>query len=195
MTRVETLYAWLWRTFGARPFSVGEFEATFPSPRPHRTLSELKLRGFVERVGRGSYRVVAPERWAAARASLTVDAVERSLSKAPWPYAFTRGSAVRLWSAGRYTAGGTPGYHAVEVAVLRADVRRWKEFAATQGVVARLATSRGTAAGVEVLLHPRPKLQVSWFKGQPVEPKRQTLAFVRRNAAVFGPAEEMVARA
>src|SRR5690349_15880898 len=137
MTRAETLYAWLWRTFGARPFSVGEFEVTFPSPRPHRTLSDLKIKGFVERVGRGTYRTVPPARWAAERASLTLADVERTLAAAPWPYAFTASSAVRVWTRGRYTAGRTPGYQPVEIAVRARDARRWKDFLRAGGIAAR----------------------------------------------------------
>lgn len=192
MTRAETLYAWLWRTFGERPFTVGQFEVTFPSPRPHRTLSDLKLRGFVERVGRGEYRTLAPERWARHRSSLTVEDVERALTEAPWPYAFTAASAVRVWTRGRYAAGSTPGYQAVDIAVRSKDVRRWKDFLSARGVVAREAKNRGTAAGVEVILHGRPNVAASRFDGVPVDPKPRVLAYVRRNASVFAPAEGMI---
>ena len=192
MTRAETLYAWLWRIFEGRPFTVGEFEVTFPSPRPHQVLSELKLKGFVERVGRGAYRAVPPERWARGRASLTVQDVHRIVGEAAMPYAFTASSAVRVWTRGRYAAGSSHGYHPVEIAVRTRDARRWKAFLAARGLVGRDAERRGTAAGVEVVFYRRPSLTASRFDGVPVDPKARVLAYVRRNASVFAPAEGMI---
>ena len=195
MTRAETLYAWLWRVFEGRAFTVGEFEVTFPSPRPHQALSELKLKGFVERTGRGSYRTVGPDAWARSRAALTVRDVERIVAEAGLPYAFTASSAVRIWTRGRYAAGSSHGYHPFEIAVRSRDARRWKESLAARGVVARDADARGTSAGVEVVLHRRPTLAASRFDGVPVDPKRVVLAYVRRHAIVFAPAEGMIRHA
>jgi len=195
MTRAETLYAWIWRTFGTRPFSIFDFELTFPAPRPHRTLSELKLRGYVERVGRGTYRAVPPERWVERRASLRPADAERALAEAPWPYCFTAETAVRIWTSGRYAAGSTPAYHALHVAVRARDVPRWKRFLAAAGIAAREAEIRGTGAGIEVILHRRRAIAASRVGGLPVDPKPRVLAFVRRNASIFAPAEEMIRRA
>ncbi len=195
MTRAETLYAWLLRVFESRAFTVGEFEVTFPSPRPHQALSELKLKGFVERTGRGSYRAVRPDTWARARAAVTVQAVHQIVAEAGMPYAFTASSAVRVWTRGRYAAGSSHGYHPVEIAVRARDARRWKESLAARGVVARDADARGTSAGVEVVLHRRPKIDASRFDGVPVDRKRLVLAYVRRHAIVFAPAEGMIRHA
>jgi hypothetical protein len=170
---------------------VGEFEVSFPTPRPYHTLSELKLKGFVERVGRGRYRAVAPDAWAERKAEGAAD-VERALEASSWPFAFTASSAVHAWTGGRYSAGSTAAYRPVEIAVRASDVPAWRRYLSTRGVGFRKADERRTSAGAEVVLHRRKKLEVAHVDGMPVETREWVVAYIRRHPSIFGPAEELV---
>ncbi len=81
--------------FGNRPFTVREFASRTGSPRPAKTLSELKCRGLVARVGRGRYRFLEAEERADPRAAEWARA-RRAILDADLPMAWTGTSAILL---------------------------------------------------------------------------------------------------
>ena len=194
MTRSEKLYAWLWRSFRDRPFTVAEFEATIPSSRSYKVLSELKVNGFLERTGRGQYRAVDPSR-RVEQQLLDAATVGRALLTAPWPFAFTGASAVQAWTHDRYFAGGTRGYQPIDIEVRERDIRRWQAFLRLRGVESRRPHDSGTSAGAVVTLHGVPEVRRAWVDGKPVIARRRVLAYIRRNRYSFEPATELMADA
>src|SRR5215469_15997195 len=87
--------------FGDEPFSVRDFRSRTGSTRPAQTLAELKLRGLVERVSKGRYRLLGPSERPDLR-SQEWDRVRRVLLESPLPMAWSGPDAVRTWTGNRY---------------------------------------------------------------------------------------------
>ncbi len=88
-------------SFGDRPFTSREFEARMASRRPAKLLSEFKMRGLAERLGRGKYRLLSPGNRPDRRAG-EWNRVREILLKSHLPMAWSGPTAVELWTRYRY---------------------------------------------------------------------------------------------
>jgi len=132
MARPSRPYPWLLRAFGDHPFTVRRFEATFPASRAYRTLSELRVGGYAERVGRATYRARPPHEWLAA-GTTQVTEVEAALSSAELEFAFDGPTAVALWTSGRYLASSAAGFQPPHIVVRKKEAARWVSFLRSRG--------------------------------------------------------------
>src|SRR6267378_6063155 len=107
--KYDELYPWLQIAFGDRTFTPREFDETIPSPAPRKVLADLRRLGLLESPSRGAYRVVAFDerrRRTLAREDGLLGVAERAGLR----YAYSRDTAVSLWTDGAYWTGFTAGF-------------------------------------------------------------------------------------
>src|SRR3972149_106169 len=121
---VERLYAWIRTAFGNREFTLWDFRATFPSPNPTKIISDLARRGYLERVARGVYRAIPP----GPRLRALAADEEKSFGLAgtsTLPHAYSRETAIAIWTDGGYWIGFTAGFRPLPLDVDRRRGNRW----------------------------------------------------------------------
>ena len=96
-----TYFDALTSSFGDESFTTAELANRFGTARSAKLLSELKHRGLVERVGRGTYRCLSPKERPDLR-SAEWSRVREVVLAGPDPKAWTGASALELWTAGGY---------------------------------------------------------------------------------------------
>jgi len=167
--------------YGDREFSVAEFSRAINSPRASRTLSELKRRGVVARVGRGRYRCLGPSEKPDLRAAeyRRVRGIARAL---PYRFAWTGPSAVEVWTDGRYSAPPSLALSELHIAVEATDVGPTLRYLRSHGI--SLGGRKRT--GTVVRLHSVSKLRCVIKGHEPVVPRRAVDEFIRAHPDVFG---------
>lgn len=182
----ERLYAWIQEAFERKEFTLGEFRATFPSPAPAKVLSDLVRKGFLERSHRGVYRAIPPGHRIRALVS-DEDAAFGLAQRASLPYAYSRETAIAIWTDGGYWTGFTRGFRPLHLNVERGHVRRWKAFFSRHG--ARVATEgeRATLYGVVHILHPVARVRAVERGGVRVVPRDDILAYAEARPYAFEP--------
>lgn len=175
--------------FGDRPFSVAEFASRTGSLRAARTLSELKLRGEAERVGRGRYRMLSsqdpPDRrageWAHAR---------RLLLGSGLPMAWVGPDAVGVWTGGRYTVSPSVFVREFHLAIPRSSLAEWRAYLRYH----RLSRDSRRRIGVKVVLAPVHRLRRTYHRGEPVMRRSELLDLIRSHRGIYADADRLVER-
>jgi hypothetical protein len=173
--------------FGSKPFSSGEFARRANAPRAAKILSELKRRGLVERLERGRYRCLAPEERPDLRSS-EWNRVRHVVLAGPEPKAWTGGSAVELWTDGRYRVAPSPYHRVFEVAVPGSMVPAWRSYLVRRNVM----THSGKRVGARVELVPVDRVDAVVVSGEPVIPRFAVERLIDRHPALFGNAREFL---
>ncbi len=173
-------------------FAVGEFSSTFPSPSPGKVIHDMLRKGFLERIGRGRYRVNRPEEYLAKKVNI---AHGYELPKeAGMTYSFTDVDAVYLWTKGGYQVERFLGFYPIHISVREEDLDSWKEFFKARNMTVHVAGERveKTLFGLFYVLHPRAEVEIEDVGGQPVDPLSETLEFCRERIYSYEPALEML---
>lgn len=134
--------------FGDKIFSSREFARKTGNPRAAKILSELKHRGLVERVGRGTFRCLSPgERpdlrgpeWARVRSVVL---------SGPDPKAWAGETAVEHWTGGRYKLAPSLFSRVFSLAIPSGRERVWREYLSNHGV--STTTRKRVGARVELI--------------------------------------------
>jgi hypothetical protein len=177
----------LYTLFASKPFTSGEFARRANLPRAAKILSDLKRRGVVERIGRGRYRWLAPrERPDLRRAEW--NRVRSVILTGPGPKAWTGGTAVEVWTNGRYRVAPSPFYRVFEVAVPAPRLAAWRRYLAGRNV----RTHSGKRVGARVNLVPVGRLEAVMVEGEPVIPRVAVERLIDRHPALFGTARELL---
>jgi len=182
----EELHAWILEAFGTGEFNLSNFRATFPSPAPAKILSDLVHKGYLTRVRRGVYRAIPPghrTRSIVARG----DAAFGLASRSSLPHAYSRETAIAIWTDGGYWTGFTAGFRPLHLDVNRKDVARWKTFFARQGARVAVEGEPATLFGIVHLLHPVEKVRSVRRGGIRVVPRRVALAYAEARPYSFEP--------
>lgn len=175
--------------FGTRVFTASEFARRTGTTRAAKVLSDLKRRGWVERVGRGRYRVLRPDERPDIRAA-EWERIRSIVLSAPIPKAWTGPTAVEVWTGGRFKTAPSPFFREFFVAVLERDLNAWRAYLAARGV-----PSEGRKrVGAVVRLVPRPDLEAVELDGEPVVPRREVERFIKSRPATYEGVEELLAR-
>lgn len=113
-----------------------------------------------------------------------------------WPFAFARIDAVYVWTQGGYQVGRDPDDYPLFLAVREQDIEAWQEFFQQFGLpTAFERQSRDTLDGpLQVVLDPRPTLEVDHVDGYPVVSRDETVAYMREHYAQFQSALSMLDR-
>ena len=185
-SKYEQLYPWLAASFGHNPFTVTEFEETFPSPAPRKVLSDLRRLGYIDSPSRGAYKVVAPDE--RSRRNLTrEDGFLGIPERARLPYAYSRDTAVSLWTDGAYWTGFTAGFRPLHIDVGKKDVARWQRFFRAAGARATLEGASETLFGVVHVLHPVTEPRPVRRGGLHVVPRRTAYEYAAARPYLYEP--------
>jgi DNA-binding Lrp family transcriptional regulator len=113
-----------------------------------------------------------------------------------WPFAFARIDAVYVWTQGGYQVGREPDDYPLFLAVRERDVDEWEAFFESFELPAALERQpRDELDGpLQVVLEPRPSLEVEHVEGYPVIPRTETIAYMREHYAQFQSALAMLER-
>ena len=185
-SKYEDLYHWLATAFGDQTFTVTEFDETFPGPAPRKVLSDLRRLGFVESPSRGVYKVVAPDERSRRRVARE-DGLFGIPERARLPYAYSRDTAVSLWTGGAYWTGFTAGFRPFHIDVARKDVDRWRAFFRNAGARATLEGTNETLFGVVHVLHPVAKPRSVRRGGFHIVPKRVAYEYAAARPYLYDP--------
>lgn len=175
--------------FGTRPFTVSEFSSRIGTDRATRLLSEMKTRGWIERTGRGSYRVLPLEERLDMRAPEWMR-VNRLLLDSPLPMAWTDADAVRLWTGGRYTVSPSAYLREFHIAVPETAEGGWLEYLRAH----RISTDSRRRVGSKVAITPSNRFRRTIHRGEPVIPRSTTAAMIKAHRGLFGDADKLLER-
>lgn len=173
--------------FGEKEFTTKDVSYLTGNSRPGKLLSEMKSRGIVERVGRGTYRCLKPEERPDLRRS-EWNRVKRLLFKAPWPKAWTGSDAVELWTNGKYRVYPNAFAHTYSLAVREEDYDNWIDYLKSHGV----STRRSKSIGAYVDLHRVSRLEYVELDGEPVISKGMTIKLIREHPGIYAGAEDLI---
>jgi len=103
------------------------------------------------------------------------------------PYAFTRIDAVYVWTQGGYQVGRNPDDYPLFLAVHEQDVDAWETFFESFDLPTAFERQpRDELDGsLQIVLEPRPSLDVNYVEGYPVIPRAETIEYMRENYVQF----------
>lgn len=111
-------------------------------------------------------------------------------------YAYTAIDAVYVWTRGGYQVARNPGDYPLFITVRESDLDTWTEFFDRFGIPT--AEERQPAedfdGAIQVVLEPRPQIEVEMVDGRPVIPLEETVAFANEYYATFESALDMLGR-
>ncbi|WP_394743171.1 helix-turn-helix domain-containing protein [Natronococcus roseus] len=111
-------------------------------------------------------------------------------------YAYTAIDAVYVWTRGGYQVARNPEDYPLFIAVRESDLDAWTEFFDRFGIPT--AEERQPAedldGAIQVVLEPRPQIEVEMVDGRPVIPLQETVAFANEYYATFESALDMLGR-
>ena len=104
-----------------------------------------------------------------------------------WPFAFTRIDAVYVWTQGGYQVGREPNDYPLFLAVREEDVDAWETFFESFGLSTAFERRPGDELDgpLQIVLEPRPSLDIEHVEGYPVIPRAETIEYMRENYAQF----------
>jgi len=173
--------------FGSEPFTSRDFARKVENPRAAKVLSELKHRGLVERLGRGTYRCLNPEDRPDLRRG-EWNRVRSIVLSGPGPKAWAGETAVEHWTGGRYRLAPSLYSRVFTLAIPSNREKVWKEYLANHGV----STTRRKRVGARVELVPTEELKPTWVEGEPVVPRRDVERMIREHPTLYGDAERLL---
>lgn len=173
--------------FGDRTFSSREFARRTGNPRAAKVLSELKHRGLVERLGRGTYRCLSPGDRPDLR-GLEWARVRNVVLSGPEPKAWAGETAIEHWTGGRYKVAPSLYLRVFSLAIPLGREDRWRTYLADHGV----STTARKRVGARVDLVPRRGFKASLIDGEPVIPLREVENMIREHPALYGSAKELL---
>lgn len=176
-------------SFGTEPFTVEEFRVRIGSLRPVQTLSELKSRGLVLRLGRGRYRLLEPSERPDLRAA-EWNRVRSLILDSGLPMAWTGPDAVALWTGWRYTISPTMFLREFHIEVPEEDAGAWSRYLRAH----RVSTSHLRRTGAVVRLRTGKRRAYSRHRGEPVIPRSETMALIRAHRGLYAEADKLVER-
>jgi hypothetical protein len=112
------------------------------------------------------------------------------------PYAFMRIDAVYVWTHGGYQVGRNPEDYPLFVAVHEHDVDARETFFESFDLptACERQPQDEIDGPLQIVLEPRPSLDVNHVEGYPVIPRAETIAYMRENNTQFQSALAMLDR-
>jgi len=176
-------------SFGAETFSTREFALRTGSLRPAKTLSELKMRGLAERLGRGTYRLLGPSERPDLR-SVARARVRALLLASGLPMAWAGPTAVALWTGGRYFVSPSIYLMQFHISIPRRSEAKWRAYLRKH----RISANPARRIGCTVLIQPTGRFAREFHSGNPVVPRTQVLALIRAHRGIYADADKLVGR-
>jgi DNA-binding Lrp family transcriptional regulator len=113
-----------------------------------------------------------------------------------WPFAFTRIDAVYVWTQGGYQVSRAPDDYPLFLAVREQDVDAWEAFFESFDLptVFERQPRDELDGAIQIVLEPRPSLDIEHIEGYPVIPRTETIEYMRENYTQFQSALAMLDR-
>ena len=188
MDKYTELYAWMWSSFREDEFTIDQFRMIFPTSQAPKVMHDLDKKGYIFRVGRGTYKMTKPDEFIRKIAEEEPD--DRILENAGKDYAFCESTAATIWTDGYYWTGFTKGFKPVHVAVKTKDLNSWKAFFKKNRVRFALEGESRTLYGKVYVLHPMKLVQSVEKEGIKVVPLEEVVDFCLQREIVYEPALE-----
>ena len=189
-------YYELWTILGSwkSEFSTEDFATAFSSPDARKVLFDMTSKGLLERIGRGAYKVVSPDRYLSSK--YNVGSAYDTLMSAKAPYALTNADSVLAWTKGGYNANRFFGSYPIYIRIRRSDEGYWKEYFALRGkkCVIEGSRPRETLYGIYFVLLPEDGFEFDVVNGLKVDTLKKTVEFCRRDPYTYAPALEFLDR-
>lgn len=166
-------------------FTVREFGTLSGSPRPAKTLSELKRRGVVARLGRSTYRCLAPFERPDPRPA-EWRRIHDTVLEGPGPKAWAGPTAVEVWTGGMYHLSPSLYEREFHLAVPRTRVSDWIRYLGSH----RIPIHPRKRIGGRVVLSPRRGLRIVRIEGEPVVPRHEIELLIRAHPMLYSNASE-----
>jgi putative AbiEi antitoxin of type IV toxin-antitoxin system len=173
--------------FGEKAFSSREFARRTGNTRAAKVLSELKHRGLVERVARGTYRCLSPGNRPDLRGSEWTR-VRNVVLAGPEPKAWAGETAVEHWTGGRYRLAPSLYSRIYSLAIPPGSEASWKAYLSNHGV----STTSRKRVGARVELIPRRNLKPELVHGEPVISRHEVEALIKGHPTLYGDAKELM---
>ena len=173
--------------FGENEFTAKELAILTGNSRSAKLLSELKMRGIVERVGRGKYRVPPLYERPDTRI-IEWERVRNVIINAPWKKAWTGSTAVEVWTNRRYKISPNPYLRVFHLLILKSELDEWKKYLRRSGV----SYSGKKRVGSFVDLQCSSKVNLTIVAGEPVIPKDEVLRLIRSHPGIYAGAWELI---
>ncbi|MCX6802509.1 MAG: hypothetical protein NT067_05370 [Candidatus Diapherotrites archaeon] len=173
-------YSYFWLKFGEKPFEVSSLRWFFSTAMVKKILFKLSSAGWLQRVGRGSYRCIRPEK---AVESIFESRAEKVLEKAGMPYCFYGASAVEAWSDYVYMQRSWE-HSPFFVRVRGKELGKWKTLLKKEGIDFFTGKPKN-AIGEFVVLEPVKELKCEKQNGRPVIPLDEIIEFAEKNIYSF----------
>jgi hypothetical protein len=111
-------------------------------------------------------------------------------------YAYTAIDAVYVWTRGGYQVARDPEDYPLFIAVRESDLDAWIEFFDRFGIptAEERQPDDDLDGAIQVVLEPRPQIEVEMVDGRPVIPLQETVAFANEYYATFESALDMLER-
>jgi hypothetical protein len=181
---------WNWR----KEFTVSEFTSVFPSPDPNKVLHDMTKKGFLEKVGWGTYKVNSHEGFLSR--NIDIPRGYELMKQTSLKYALTGTDAVFIWTKGGYQVDRFLGFYPIHLRVKRANLGRWKNFFGSrrQKIYIKDQPIRQTFFGLFYILYPEPDFPFDNVEGLKVDPLTVAVEFCRSHLFSYEPALEMLDR-
>lgn len=189
MGKYIKLYGWMYEAFGDGGFTIDDFRAVFPSPQPGKVMHDLVRLNYVERIKRGKYKVIAPDKFVERIIEENLKQ-EDILKNAIKEYAYCDNDAVSIWTEGYYWTGFTAGFKPIHIKVLEKELDWWRNFFKENDVEFSAVGERKTLFGLSYILHPETRFRIEKKGEIPVIPLKEAMEFCKKNELTYRPALE-----
>ncbi len=174
-------------SFGEDEFTTTDVRMVTGSERSAKLLSELKLRGVVERTGRGRYRFFRPSERPDVR-DHEWNRIRGIILRSPWKYAWNGSTAVELWTNGRYKVYPNAFLRVFHILVEKDRLSDWTDYLLKNGVPTRGRKRVGSRVSVESVN----LLKYDIKDNEPVIKKEDVLRLIREHPGIYATAEELI---
>lgn len=179
-------YALFFAKHGTREeFGQSELDWIVSQSMKKKIFALLLHAGWIKKTSRTRYRCIAPDK---AIKQLLEFRVPQIIKQATKPYAFTRLSAVEIWSDYSYIQRGierSPYF----IKILKKDLKYWKELFSTCHIPNYVG--QGSTIGEFVILIPVDRLIYDEKSGFKVDPLKETMKQAKSNQMYIYPYKYM----
>lgn len=102
--------------------------------------------------------------------------------------AWTDADAVRIWTGGRYTVSPSMYLRRFHIEVPRDYLDKWLSYLHTH----RISVNSPRGVGTTVVVTPVDRMPHSTHRGEPVIPRRDTLALIKAHRGLYADADKLV---
>ncbi|MBW2994855.1 hypothetical protein KY312_00745 [Candidatus Woesearchaeota archaeon] len=169
-------YALFYSKHGSREsFKQSELDWIVSQSMKKKIFALLLNAGWINKIKRNKYRCIEPKK---IMKGLLEFKVPEIIKKAKKPYAFTKLSAVEIWSDYSYIQRGmekSPYF----IKVLKKDLRYWKDFFNKHNIPNYV--NEGSTIGEYIILIPVEKIDSTEKNNLKIEPLKETLKTAKEN--------------